>query len=186
MLQSHANDLCQSFIVSYQSHSLLFRQGFDLNLIQFVQFPTPILTPQPPHPPPSRWHPEIPSVAEVKEGDLFRVESIDWTGGQVSIWRDRCRHLVGLSCQSEKIVSSNLIVHCSQQVSSVHLYIFSLHIVACLCAHVDVHAFSATAWFHNINKLRIIRSGTNYNDPWLFSSILDQTTIQNVCSEVNT
>ncbi|CAM6118197.1 unnamed protein product [Calypogeia fissa] len=31
----------------------------------------------------NRWHPEIPPVGEVKEGDLFRVETIDWTGGQI-------------------------------------------------------------------------------------------------------
>lgn len=31
----------------------------------------------------NRWHPEIPSVAEVKTGELFRVEMVDWTGGAV-------------------------------------------------------------------------------------------------------
>ncbi|KAL9289472.1 putative formamidase [Arabidopsis thaliana] len=31
----------------------------------------------------NRWHPEIPSVAEVKPGELFRVEMVDWTGGAV-------------------------------------------------------------------------------------------------------
>lgn len=31
----------------------------------------------------NRWHPEIPAVAEVSEGELFRVETVDWTGGQV-------------------------------------------------------------------------------------------------------
>ncbi|PSC69699.1 formamidase isoform A [Micractinium conductrix] len=31
----------------------------------------------------NRWHPDIPAVAEVKEGDLFRVECLDWTGGQI-------------------------------------------------------------------------------------------------------
>lgn len=31
----------------------------------------------------NRWHPEIPHVGEVKEGELFRVETIDWTGGQI-------------------------------------------------------------------------------------------------------
>lgn len=31
----------------------------------------------------NRWHPEIPSVAEVKAGELFRVEMVDWTGGAV-------------------------------------------------------------------------------------------------------
>ncbi|KXZ42714.1 hypothetical protein GPECTOR_122g455 [Gonium pectorale] len=33
--------------------------------------------------PHNRWHPDIPPVAEVKAGDLFRVETIDWTGGQI-------------------------------------------------------------------------------------------------------
>ena len=31
----------------------------------------------------NRWHPEIPPVATVKEGDVFRVETVDWTGGQI-------------------------------------------------------------------------------------------------------
>nr|CAD1828201.1 unnamed protein product [Ananas comosus var. bracteatus] len=32
----------------------------------------------------NRWHPEIPPVADVTEGELFRVEMVDWTGGQVT------------------------------------------------------------------------------------------------------
>lgn len=31
----------------------------------------------------NRWHPDIPPVAEVSPGDQFRVECIDWTGGQI-------------------------------------------------------------------------------------------------------
>lgn len=31
----------------------------------------------------NRWHPQIPSVAEVKSGEMFRVEMVDWTGGAV-------------------------------------------------------------------------------------------------------
>lgn len=31
----------------------------------------------------NRWHPDIPPVISVKPGDLFRVECIDWTGGQI-------------------------------------------------------------------------------------------------------
>jgi len=31
----------------------------------------------------NRWHPDIPPVAEVREGSVFRVECIDWTGGQI-------------------------------------------------------------------------------------------------------
>eukprot|EP01018_Ginkgo_biloba_P037479 Gb_09637 [translate_table: standard] len=31
----------------------------------------------------NRWHPDIPAVAEVAEGELFRVETVDWTGGAV-------------------------------------------------------------------------------------------------------
>lgn len=31
----------------------------------------------------NRWHPKIPPVVEVKLGDLFRVECLDWTGGQI-------------------------------------------------------------------------------------------------------
>jgi formamidase len=31
----------------------------------------------------NRWHPDIPMVSMVKPGDEFRVECIDWTGGQI-------------------------------------------------------------------------------------------------------
>lgn len=31
----------------------------------------------------NRWHPDIPMIAMVKPGDEFRVECIDWTGGQI-------------------------------------------------------------------------------------------------------
>ena len=31
----------------------------------------------------NRWHPDLPMVAYVKPGDEFRVECIDWTGGQI-------------------------------------------------------------------------------------------------------
>ncbi|KAJ7544559.1 hypothetical protein O6H91_09G082800 [Diphasiastrum complanatum] len=31
----------------------------------------------------NRWHPDIPPVAVVQEGELFRVETVDWTGGQI-------------------------------------------------------------------------------------------------------
>jgi formamidase len=31
----------------------------------------------------NRWHPDIPMVATVSPGDEFRVECIDWTGGQI-------------------------------------------------------------------------------------------------------
>ncbi|MPS48724.1 formamidase [Methylobacillus sp.] len=31
----------------------------------------------------NRWHPDLPMVAMVKPGDEFRVECMDWTGGQV-------------------------------------------------------------------------------------------------------
>ncbi|MGE3311167.1 MAG: formamidase [Limisphaerales bacterium] len=31
----------------------------------------------------NRWHPDIPMVAQVRPGDEFRVECIDWTGGQI-------------------------------------------------------------------------------------------------------
>eukprot|EP00898_Chlorokybus_atmophyticus_P003375 jgi/Chlat1/4038/Chrsp26S04090 len=33
--------------------------------------------------PHNRWHPDIPHVASVQENQLFRVETIDWTGGQI-------------------------------------------------------------------------------------------------------
>lgn len=31
----------------------------------------------------NRWHPQIPPVAEVKAGEFFRVEMVDWTGGVI-------------------------------------------------------------------------------------------------------
>src|SRR5690606_6423963 len=31
----------------------------------------------------NRWHPEIPPVASVRPGAVFRVECLDWTGGQI-------------------------------------------------------------------------------------------------------
>jgi formamidase len=31
----------------------------------------------------NRWHPDIPPVASVRQGDVFRVECVDWTGGQI-------------------------------------------------------------------------------------------------------
>lgn len=31
----------------------------------------------------NRWHPEIPPVADVTTGEVFRVEMVDWTGGQI-------------------------------------------------------------------------------------------------------
>lgn len=31
----------------------------------------------------NRWHPDIPMVAWVKPGDEFRVQCVDWTGGQI-------------------------------------------------------------------------------------------------------
>jgi formamidase len=31
----------------------------------------------------NRWHPDIPPVASVVEGEVFRVECVDWTGGQI-------------------------------------------------------------------------------------------------------
>lgn len=31
----------------------------------------------------NRWHPYIPSVADVYTGQVFRVEMVDWPGGAV-------------------------------------------------------------------------------------------------------
>lgn len=31
----------------------------------------------------NRWHPDIPPVASVSENQVFRVECVDWTGGQI-------------------------------------------------------------------------------------------------------
>lgn len=42
---------------------------------------------KPPHEQPTplhnRWHPDIPPVVAVNPGDVFRVECVDWTGGQI-------------------------------------------------------------------------------------------------------
>ncbi|GLC40021.1 hypothetical protein PLESTB_001519800 [Pleodorina starrii] len=55
--------------------------------------------------PHNRWHPDIPPVAEAKVGDLLRVETIDWTGGQIkdddsaedikNVDLSRCHYLSG-------------------------------------------------------------------------------------------
>jgi len=31
----------------------------------------------------NRWHPDIPPVADVNTGEIFRVEMVDWTGGAI-------------------------------------------------------------------------------------------------------
>lgn len=31
----------------------------------------------------NRWHHQIPAVAEVTAGEVFRVEMVDWTGGAI-------------------------------------------------------------------------------------------------------
>ncbi|GAA6062384.1 hypothetical protein JCM10212_003193 [Sporobolomyces blumeae] len=31
----------------------------------------------------NRWHPDIPPAATVKQGQIFKLESIEWTGGQI-------------------------------------------------------------------------------------------------------
>lgn len=33
----------------------------------------------------NRWHPDIPSVAEVQVGELFRIEMVDASGGKHNI-----------------------------------------------------------------------------------------------------
>jgi formamidase len=41
---------------------------------------TPAEQPVPLH---NRWHPDIPAVVSVKPGEIFRIECLDWTGGQI-------------------------------------------------------------------------------------------------------
>ncbi|GKU94872.1 hypothetical protein SLEP1_g8302 [Rubroshorea leprosula] len=36
------------------------------------------------HPLHNRWHPDIPPVAEVEVGELFRVEMVDFSGGRIT------------------------------------------------------------------------------------------------------
>ncbi|ODM89642.1 hypothetical protein Ocin01_17042 [Orchesella cincta] len=31
----------------------------------------------------NRWHPDLPAVSSVQPGEVFRVECVDWTGGQI-------------------------------------------------------------------------------------------------------
>lgn len=31
----------------------------------------------------NRWHPDIPPVAEVQTGEVFKIEMVDWTGGAI-------------------------------------------------------------------------------------------------------
>ena len=46
----------------------------------------------------NRWHPDIPMVATVKPGDDFKVECLDWTGGQIKNRSEERR--VGKECRS--------------------------------------------------------------------------------------
>ncbi|XP_047972002.1 formamidase-like isoform X3 [Salvia hispanica] len=46
-----------------------------------VKFQDPSIQKLPLH---NRWHPEIPPVAEVETGVVFRVEMVDWTAGAIS------------------------------------------------------------------------------------------------------
>lgn len=57
----------------YEPHTPIDLVLVDMNLPASEQ-PTPL------H---NRWHPDIPAVATAKTGDLFRLESVDWTGGQI-------------------------------------------------------------------------------------------------------
>ncbi len=41
---------------------------------------SPAQQPTPLH---NRWHPDIPAVVSVKPGETFRLECLDWTGGQI-------------------------------------------------------------------------------------------------------
>lgn len=53
----------------------------------------------------NRWHPDIPAVAAVKQGEVFKVECVEWTGGQIKNSDDaddirdvdlsRCHYLSG-------------------------------------------------------------------------------------------
>ena len=38
----------------------------------------------------NRWHPDVPSVASVNQGVVFKMECIDWTGGQIKNNDDAC------------------------------------------------------------------------------------------------
>jgi len=31
----------------------------------------------------NRWHPDVPSVGEIKQGEAVKIECVDWTGGQI-------------------------------------------------------------------------------------------------------
>jgi formamidase len=54
-----------------------------VNTIISVDVKKPAWEQDPKTPLHNRWHPDIPAVARVKEGELFRVECVDWTGGQI-------------------------------------------------------------------------------------------------------
>ncbi|KAE9964202.1 hypothetical protein BLS_008544 [Venturia inaequalis] len=32
----------------------------------------------------NRWHPDIPSVSSIKDGEIVKIECVDWTGGQIT------------------------------------------------------------------------------------------------------
>lgn len=54
----------------------------------------------------NRWHPDIPPVAEVKAGKVFRIEMMDYSGGRITrnYSADDIKHA------DQSIVSSTFIV----------------------------------------------------------------------------
>lgn len=46
----------------------------------------------------NRWHPDIPPVAEVTVGELFRVEMVDFSGGRIT--KDYSAHDIKYADQS--------------------------------------------------------------------------------------
>lgn len=61
----------------------------------------------------NRWHPEIPVASTQKTGQIFRVECIEWTGGQVCmscrIMEESFRYTQSLSGCSRRFANSQTI-----------------------------------------------------------------------------
>ncbi|GER36002.1 acetamidase/Formamidase family protein [Striga asiatica] len=55
----------------------------------------------------NRWHPDIPPVAEVRTGELFRVEMVDFSGGAIT--KEYTAHDIKFADPS--VVSSSILVN---------------------------------------------------------------------------
>jgi formamidase len=61
----------------------------------------------------NRWHPDIPAVVHVKPGQVFRVECLDWTGGQIAN-NDSAQDVKDVDLNQVHYLSGPIAVHGAQ------------------------------------------------------------------------